>query len=96
MGTPPYVTGPSIAGSVNMTEQTRTDLAGDAWTFALSAADIAAAGGSIDGTYTAHFNFVEPNDPPTVNSAFVTTTAFAQGEAEVPPSLPRGTVFTFK
>ena len=93
-GTPPYVTGPSIVGSVNMTEQTRTDGVGDAWTFELTAADIAAAGGSVDETYTAHFNFVEPNDPPTENSAFVSITAFAQGEAELPES--DGAMFMFR
>jgi len=82
-GTPPHVTGPSIAGSVDMTEEARTDALGDAWTFALTAAEIAAAGGSVDGTYAAHFTFTEPNDPPTSNSAFVTITAFARGEAGI-------------
>ena len=91
-GTPPHVTGPSIAGSVSMTEEARTDELGDAWTFALTAADIAAAGGSVDGTYTAHFNFIEPNDPPTSNSAFITITAFARGEAGIPGQRTPGTL----
>jgi hypothetical protein len=81
-GTPPYVTD-LLGGAVSMTEQARTDGLGDAWTFALTAADIAAVGGSVDGTYTAHFDLIVPNDPP-YNPAFVTIEAFARGEVEIP------------
>ena len=80
----PFVTGSSIDGQVDMAEETRTDELGDAWTFALTAADIAALGGSVDGTYTAHFNLIRPTD--NVNHPIYTTiTAFALGEAEVVP-----------
>ena len=87
-GFQPYVTGTGITGAVLMTEETRTDELGDARTFALTAADIAAAGGSVDGTYTAHFDFDQDalgygfaGNP----SAYVTISAFARGEAELVP-----------
>ena len=90
--TPPYVTGPSIVGSVAMTEEERLDQQGDAWTFTLGADEVAAAGGSIRETYTAHFGFdlaatgtgIGPVDP-----VVLTLNAFALAEGVV---LPHGTL----
>ncbi len=89
-GFQPYVTGTGITGSVDMTEEDRTDGLGDAWTFALTAAEIAALGGSVDGTYTAHFDFDEDfnGNAFTGNpNAYVTINAFALGEAEAAPAI---------
>jgi len=91
----PNVTGSSIAGSVDMTEETRTDVLGDAWTFALTAADIAAAGGSVDETYTARFDFFVPDDPP-YDPAFITINAFARGEAQIPVPGTQGTLLIIR
>jgi len=82
------VTGTGITGSVNMAEETRTDNLGDAWTFSLTDTDIANAGGSVNGTYTAHFNFAPPIDPPTTNAFQVSIAAFALGEAEATEAIP--------
>jgi len=84
----PFVTGSSIDVSVDMTEETRTDELGDAWTFALTAADIADAGGSVDETFTAHFSF-DLSDTGTGIGTYepvvFTVNAFADGEAVVVP-----------
>ena len=85
-GFQPFVTGTGLAGPVLMTQQLRTDGAGDAWTFALKAAQIQAMGGAVDGTYTAHFDFdLDANLNPFVGNpnAFITINAFALGEASL-------------
>ena len=76
----PYVTGTGIPSPVNMVELLRTDALGDAWTFALTDEDIAAAGGNINGEYTAHFNFVEPIDG-AFNAFNVSLAAFGRIES---------------
>ncbi|MBK1877588.1 VPDSG-CTERM sorting domain-containing protein [Pelagicoccus mobilis] len=81
----PRVSGTGINGFVDMTEETRIDGLGDAWTFSLSAADILAGGGSINGSYTAEFDFWIPNDPATANSIILTIDAFVLGEATAVP-----------
>jgi hypothetical protein len=76
----PYVTGTGIPSPVNMVELLRTDAQGDAWTFALTDEDIAAAGGNINGEYTAHFNFAEPIDG-AFNAFNVSLAAFGRIES---------------
>jgi hypothetical protein len=76
----PYVTGTGIPSPVDMVELLRTDAQGDAWTFALTDEDIAAAGGNINGEYTAHFNFAEPIDG-VYNAFYVSLAAFGRIES---------------
>lgn len=77
----PRVSGTAINSTFDMTEETRIDQLGDAWTFSLSAADILTNGGSINGSYIVEFDFVIPNDLITANSIFITIDTFAVGEA---------------
>lgn len=77
----PRVGGTGINGTVDMTEETRIDGQGDAWTFSLTAADILGNGGSINGSYTAEFDFLIPDDLATANSIYLNINAFALGEA---------------
>jgi hypothetical protein len=76
----PYVTGTGIPSPVDMVELLRTDAQGDAWTFALTDEDIAAAGGNINGEYTAHFSFAEPTDG-AFNAFYVSLAAFGRIES---------------